>query len=75
VCVSTWWEEPSKDAVIASACEAHGGRYVYIGDILTDPANRDRLEGPQYTDASVQDHPHDWSMARIAERIVAAHPR
>jgi len=75
VCVSTWWEEPSKDAVIASACEAHGGSYVYIGDILTDPANRDRLEGPQYTDPSVQDHPHDWSMARIAERIVAAHAR
>lgn len=75
VCVSTWWKEPSKDAVIASACEAHGGSYVYIGDILTDPANRDRLEGPQYTDPSVQDHPHDWSMARIAERIVAAHPR
>ncbi|HEY0886533.1 MAG TPA: carbohydrate binding domain-containing protein [Ramlibacter sp.] len=75
VCVSTWWKEPSKDAVIASACEAHAGTYVYIGDIFTDPANRDRLEGPQYTDPSVQDHPHDWSMARIAERIVAAHAR
>lgn len=75
VCVSTWWEEPSRDAVIASACEAHGGTYVYIGDILTDPANRDRLEGPQYTDPSVQDHPHDWSMARIAQRVVAAHTR
>ena len=75
VCVGTWWEEESKDAVIASTCQAHGGTYVYIGDILLDPANRDRLEGPQYTDPSVQDHPHDWSMARIAERIAAAHAR
>ena len=75
VCVSTWWEESSKDAMIKSACASHGGTYVYIGDIRGDPANRDQLDGPQYTDASVDDHPHDWSMARIAARIAAATPR
>lgn len=75
VCVSTWWIEPSRDAVIESACRARGGTYVSIGDIRPDPANRDRLDGPQYTDAAVQDHPHDWSMARIASRVQAAHAR
>lgn len=72
LCVSTWWVTPAMDAVIRPACETRGGTYVYIGDIRTDPANRDRTEGPQYADPSVNDHPHDWSMVRIAERIVAA---
>lgn len=72
VCVSTWWRDDSKDAVIRGACEAHGGRFVFIGDIQFDPANRDRLEGPQFSNASLQAHPHDWSMARIAERMLAA---
>jgi hypothetical protein len=75
VCVSTWWQDASKDATIKSACESHGGTYVYIGDVRTDPANRDHLDGPQYADASVNDHPHDWSMAQIAARIAAATPK
>ena len=75
VCVSTWWELWAKDTMIRQACEARGGTYVYIGDIRYDPGNRDRFEGPQYADPSIQDHPHDWSMARIAERVIAAHAR
>lgn len=75
VCVSTWWEVAAKDAVIKEACESHGGTYVYIGDIRSDPANRDRLDGPQYNDGSVNDHPHEWSMARIAARIASVTPR
>jgi len=75
VCVSTWWEAAAKDAIIKSACEAHGGTYVYIGDIRTDPQNQDQVQGPQYADGSVDDHPHDWSMARIAARVAAATPR
>ena len=71
VCVSTWWVEPSRDAVIKSACDAHGGKFVYIGDVRPDPNNRDHLDGPQYADPAVEDHPHDWSMARIAERVIA----
>ena len=72
VCVSTFWEHTGKDAVIKAACEAHGGSYVYIGDIFRDPANRDLLDGPQYANATVKAHPHDWSMARIAERVLSA---
>jgi hypothetical protein len=75
VCVSTWWEERLKDAIIKPACEAHGGTYVYIGDLFGDPANRDLLEGPQYSNAALQAHPHDWSMARIAARVAAAHAK
>lgn len=75
VCVSTWWELWAKDTMIKEACEARGGIYVYIGDIRYDPKNRDRFEGPQYADPSIQEHPHDWSMARIAERVIAAHGR
>lgn len=75
VCVSTWWELWAKDTMIKEACEARGGTYVSIGDIRYDPKNRDPFEGPQYADPSIQDHPHDWSMARIAERIVAAHAK
>lgn len=75
VCVSTWWELWAKDTMIKEACEARGGTYVSIGDIRYDPGNRDRFEGPQYADPSIQDHPHDWSMARIAERVLAAHAR
>ncbi len=72
ICVSTFWERALKDEIIEKACEARGGRYVYIGDIFRDPANRDRLEGRQYRHAGIQQHPHDWSMARIGERVLSA---
>jgi hypothetical protein len=71
ICTSTWWEDSNKDAMIQSACTAHGGRYVFIGDISTDPANQDK-HGVQFSDPGINTHPHDWSMAKIAERIVAA---
>ena len=75
VCVSTWWELWAKDTMIKEACEARGGTYVSIGDIRYDPKNRDHFDGPQYADPSIDDHPHDWSMARIAERVLAAHTK
>lgn len=75
VCVSTWWELWAKDTMIKEACEARGGTYVSIGDIRYDPRNRDPFDGPQYADPAIQDHPHDWSMARIAERVIAAHAK
>ncbi len=71
-CVSTWWVRPEMDAMIRAACEAAGGVYVFVGDVKTDPANRDLLDGPQYADPGVQDHPHDWSMAVYAQRIADA---
>jgi alpha-galactosidase len=71
VCTSTWWQNDARDAVIQAACSAHGGHYVYIGNIYTDPLSGDKTDF-QYPVAGVNRHPHDWSMARIAERIVAA---
>jgi hypothetical protein len=67
-CVSTWWRDDAKDAVIQQACKAHGGTYVFIGDIYpqrTDDVNR-------YADVDTDRHPHDASMALIAARVTAA---
>lgn len=64
-CLSTWWQDDVKDAMIKAACTAHGGRYVYIGDIF--PVRQDTVV---YSDAGVQAHPHDWSMAQIAQRVL-----
>jgi hypothetical protein len=61
-CLSTWWQQPSQDLMIKAACEAHGGHYVFIGDIY--PTRQDARV--VYADAAVQAHPNDWSMAMIA---------
>ncbi|WP_218510546.1 hypothetical protein [Variovorax sp. dw_308] len=71
VCLSTWWRNPSTDAIIRQECMLRGGRYVDIGDIHPDPASQDR-QGTQFANAAVNAHPHDWGMARIAERVAAA---
>jgi len=68
VCVSTWWRDASKDSVMQSACTIRGGRWVDIGDVY--PMRKDDLG--RYSNASVEAHPHDWSMAVIAERVSAA---
>lgn len=67
-CVSTWWREDAKDAVIENACKAHGGKYVFIGDIYPQRAD----DVGRYADRDVDAHPHDWSMQVIATRVVAA---
>jgi hypothetical protein len=71
VCVSTWWRDEDKDAVIRKACKSAGGRYVYIGDVRGIEANPDIGKKP-YRMRSVNDHPQDWSMSEIARRVVAA---
>jgi alpha-galactosidase len=70
VCVSTFWERPSVDAVIKYQCDTHGGLYTYIGDIYTDPNNPDR-KVQEYPNPGVNMHPHDWGMAHISSRILA----
>jgi hypothetical protein len=67
-CLSTWWINTAKDAMISAACTAHGGRYVFIGDIY--PTRQDVI--PASEDPNLLGHPHDWSMAAIAQRIIAA---
>jgi len=67
VCLSTWWWDSGKDAMIKAQCEAHGGRYVFIGDIY--PTRADVI--PAGENPAVVDHPHDPSMAVIAQRVLA----
>ena len=68
VCVSTWWRDDAKDAVIRQACTNHGGTFVFIGDIY--PARADDIG--RYANVDVDRHPHDWSMQHIAARVTAA---
>lgn len=67
ICLSTWWWDSGKDAMIKAQCEAHGGRYVYIGDIY--PTRADVI--PAGENPAIVDHPHDPSMALIAQRVLA----
>lgn len=71
VCVSTWWRDDAKDAAMHEACDRAGGRWVAIGDVHADPAYPDR-DSTAYADPRVNRHPHDFGMARIAERVIAA---
>lgn len=71
ICLSTWWRNAELDGMIEVECSAHGGAYVFIGDIYSDPANPDQ-QAPLYWHGGVNAHPHDWGMARIAGRVVAA---
>lgn len=68
VCVSTWWEKPEVDNVIAAACAAHGGRYTFIGDLYTDPDNTD-LQTVQYANPRINSHPRKWGHRHIAGRV------
>lgn len=68
ICLSTWWRSKIKDYVIRHHCEANGGDYVYIGDILTDPSNPD-TKRQDYAHAGVDAHPKDYGMLKIAERV------
>jgi hypothetical protein len=72
VCVGGWWYREPVESVVVEACTRHGGKYVYIGDLWQHPDNEDKLHGPQYDAYYINEHPHDWSMARIASRILAA---
>jgi hypothetical protein len=68
VCLSSWQARPVLDAKIKAACEVHGGAYVYIGDVY--PTRKDVIGS--YSNAGVDGHPHDWSMAVIADRATKA---
>ena len=68
VCVSTWWRNDQKDAIIKDACRAHGGTFVYIGDLF--PVRQDDVG--RYANPDVDAHPHDWGMSMIAQRVIQA---
>lgn len=68
VCVSTWWPNAARDAVIERECTKAGGQYAWIGDLW--PVRKD-LVGT-YENVTVDNHPQDWGMAHIAERVLIA---
>lgn len=70
-CLSTWWKSPIKDKLIETLCHSNGGTFVYIGDLYAHQDNTDR-QRQTYVHAGVENHPKDWAMLKIAERLVAA---
>ncbi len=70
VCVSTWWARPEKDDILRKNCEKYGFSFVDIGDVrgIPKPFGYKVID---YGNAGVTDHPQDFSMKVIAERIIA----
>lgn len=68
--MSTYWPNQEIDTNMMLSCLNHGGRFVYIGDIYTNPNNPDYIGPPVYSNPAVNMHPHDWSMQQIADRIL-----
>ena len=66
--LSTWWESAAKDRVIQNVAELTQSEYVYIGDLFTSPKNTDRKH-TKYAHAGVDNHPREWGMHSIANRI------
>ena len=66
--LSTWWESAAKDKVIQNIAEMTQSEYVYIGDLFTSPKNIDRNQ-TKYEHAGVDNHPREWGMHAIANRI------
>lgn len=71
VCLGPWWGNTVREITVKQLCEQVGGKFVSVSDIYDNPANPDRNE-TQFTNPGVAMHPHDWGMARIAERVTAA---
>lgn len=69
VCISTYWKNPPLDDIMRSACSAHAGKWVYVGDVFGDPGNVDR-RSVEYANGSVNDHPRAWGMKMMAQRVL-----
>jgi hypothetical protein len=66
--LSTWWESAAKDRGIRRIAEMTQSEYVYIGDLFPSEKNTDRKQ-PKYAHAGVDNHPREWGMHAIANRI------
>jgi hypothetical protein len=69
VCLSNWVNQTVRDPAMQSACEARGGKFVYIGDVFY--MGLDNLSSSPET-ISVSRWPHDSAMAEIARRVLIA---
>lgn len=72
ICLSTFWDFTATDQAMEGSCRAHGGTFIYIGDIYQDPANPDYQGAPVYSNITVDHHPHNWSMQQISDRVIQA---
>jgi hypothetical protein len=68
-CISTYWRNQVKDEIIQDRCEANGGNYVFIGDIVDYQSAEDL---PYFIHPGVNMHPKDTQMNLIAQRIYSA---
>lgn len=69
VCLSTWWARPEKDEILKINCEKFGFHYVDIGDIRGMPVPT-KYKIIDYGNAGITDHPQDYAMKIIAQRII-----
>jgi len=69
--LSTWWESKEKDEALLSVCQKFNSNYIYIGDIFNSTENTDRSI-KEYSHSGVDNHPRDWGMNKIADRLYAA---
>lgn len=66
--LSTWWESQAKDQVIKQICDLLNIKFIYIGDLFKSDLNNDR-QVKQFDHAGVDNHPRNWAMEQIADRI------
>lgn len=71
VCVSTWWPDPVKDAMIRAACDAKDGVFVDISEIANDPRNRASSER-KIANVGVGAHPGDRGMSLLGNAVADA---
>lgn len=72
VCIGSWWPNPERDALVKAACTEGGGKFVDVSDLMNSPQNTDKNLPKLSDNPAVDEHPKNWGMAKIAERVVAA---
>ncbi len=69
--LSTWWESHEKDRVIKHICDLLNLKFIYIGDLFSSECNTDR-KVKEFTHTGVDNHPRNWAMEQIANRILTS---
>lgn len=70
-CLGKWWANDAVDDKIRRVCERHGGTFVPLASISTQPAAHADSERP-FINKGVGEHPGDRGMAEIANRVFCA---
>lgn len=75
VCLGVWQSSPAGgalDAVIDSACQANGGRYVSLATIHANPAMRSSPGVPHFTGGKTDGaHPNDLGHSDLASAVLS----